>query len=141
MAKKEKEKKEDKPQRMRIVYKDRWDKVKEATISLYDKDYFNGEDYKENVDRAISVIVEEGGFWLTATTAIPFHRILSFHTFADCESKSKIKVETEEKSKPQAKKTQGQRPKGRRGRIKRNEKPVQPKDTVPQDSGNAGGGD
>lgn len=71
---------EKKKQFMEIVYKDALGKIQEVIIPLPEDDFMKGASYRENVDGFVDEIMEGGGFWLNATTIIPFHKIQSFHT-------------------------------------------------------------
>jgi len=83
---------------MKIVYKDPYDKIEEAIIKLPEETGGIQYSYKERVDMAISDIMDEGGFWLSSTDAIPYHRILSFHTYSKNIINTHTKRRTNKKS-------------------------------------------
>jgi len=113
-------------EQMRVIYKDIYDKVQEALIKLPEEESgLVKSSYKERVDMAISDIMDEGGFWLNHTDAIPFHRILSFHTF------------TKKITKYSKSKTNKNRSNPRRRKRNINESTVSGGDKVPQPSSNS----
>lgn len=144
--------KEATPIYMRIRYKDHQDVVVDAVIRIPDYDYYEQASYKDNVDRAINNIMDEGGFWLNDSTAIPRHRVVSFHTHQEKKEKkvtNEKKTTTETKATPEKKKTntpEKKPPNRNRGRRRRptpkktNENTVSTNNTVPHDSGNTGAG-
>ena len=66
---------------IQIVYKDEEDRKQTVIIEIPEGDYFDDLSYRENVERAANNIMDEGGFWLDASTIIPCHRILAIKTY------------------------------------------------------------
>ena len=66
---------------VKIVYADENDHKVEAIIQIPEEDYKSELTYRDNMERIVNNIVDEGGFWLDASTIIPFHRIRAIKTF------------------------------------------------------------
>ena len=135
--------KEVSPKYMRIRYKDHQDVVVDAVVRIPDYDYYEKLSYKDNMDRAINNIMDEGGFWLNDTTAIPRHRVVSFHTHQEekvtheKEATAEKKATTFKKTPPNRNRSRGRR---RRPKSKTNENTVSTNNAVPQNQGSTGTG-
>ena len=62
---------------VKIVYKDIKDNVQQVTKPIEELDYDEKESYRENVEMAASRIFDDGGFWVSPTMIIPYHRIVA----------------------------------------------------------------
>jgi len=65
---------------IRIIYEDKNKHLQDEIIQMDEEDYYEAVSYRENVERVVREIFDEGGFWLNATTIIPYHQVKSFGT-------------------------------------------------------------
>ena len=93
--------KESNKQFVKIAYKDRKDIVQEVISPI--EDYDDRVAYRENVERVANEMWEEGGFWLNATTIIPFHRVVDINVYSKVQIKKPYRGPRRQRIRPNKK--------------------------------------
>jgi len=69
-------KKEEKKEKhyVKLIYKDVDDSIQEVVLEIDKTDYYDNLSYEENLQQVVSMIHDDGGFWVE-NKIIPFHRL------------------------------------------------------------------